>query len=372
MNKDRLAVLALLVFILILFSYSYMPQRYLAPLSAGSCQQDLAHDGFSICPYPFGHSGAVILTVDDVSYYSDPASLSMLQDTLRAHGAYATFFVIPCHGGDGHGIGQNPQVSGLLRQSVSLGDEVGLHGYYHYPVKELRGKSYDEQLSLIGEGLILLEQDIGCSISGFRPPAFWLTQDTYLALETLGFAYCSSACIQNVFPYHPKDTFNPFIGDGMGLWEIPCYPVDNLAGICASNADERAYAMSSMLQSCSKAGTPYVVLSHLATLAAVDKISGTCWGNEVLDSFLSHAESDNVWFATLSGYLEWYGVLTGAEFGQELVNDTLVITITTDDIIEGITLDIRADEGFSTADIYRNGELLESISLENGDARVVL
>ena len=71
----------------------------------------------------------------------------------------------------------------LIKEIVNEGHELGVHGYYHYPVFKLtREKFYNE----VKKAKDILEQISGVEIIGHRAPAFSINDQTPWAFEVLG------------------------------------------------------------------------------------------------------------------------------------------------------------------------------------------
>ena len=81
---------------------------------------------------------------------------------------------------------------GLVRETDSLGHEVGCHSYWHHPVFRLTSKEFREDTRRAKQAI---ENATGKSIAGYRAPNFSINNSTpwaYAILEELGFEYDSS------------------------------------------------------------------------------------------------------------------------------------------------------------------------------------
>jgi peptidoglycan/xylan/chitin deacetylase (PgdA/CDA1 family) len=104
--------------------------------------------------------------------------LPRLLEALDAAGLRATFFVeaINCD--------LNPQA---LRAIVAGGHELGMHGWRHESWAELPSPAERE---LLRRGTRAFAE-LGCPVSGFRPPGGELTARTRSLLRALGYRWCS-------------------------------------------------------------------------------------------------------------------------------------------------------------------------------------
>ncbi|MHC1598774.1 MAG: DUF2334 domain-containing protein [Candidatus Methanofastidiosia archaeon] len=350
-RKYYALIVVVVIFGALLFSFNI--QRYFAPLSSfeDPLQQD--NDYFSIGKYPSGYNGACMFTVDDVSFWTLTEELQSLREITRLHGAHATYFVIPMHGGAAYPISNNKEVVELLLKCMGEGDEVALHGYTHTPTAELKGKSRTDQEEIIRKGLAELTNIFG-PVYGFRPPAFWKNTATYSVLEELEFLYCASACVFNVNPYHPLDTFSPFFGEEINLIEIPCFPTDYLANITSENSSEQLFKLKTRFDGCYEKGAPFVFFSHLETLLYVDKSSGRYEGLSALDKFLNYTHSLNIWMPTMLEYAKWQIFLEDIKISYNVSSNKINISMMSDDVIDGITIYMNLPDDINDVTISFN------------------
>ncbi|HEY3725737.1 MAG TPA: polysaccharide deacetylase family protein [Solirubrobacteraceae bacterium] len=105
-------------------------------------------------------------------------ALPRLLAALDAAGLTATFFVeaINCE--------LNPQA---LREIVARGHELGMHGWRHESWAELSAAAERE---LLERGTRAFAE-LGCPVTGFRPPGGELTARTPALLRALGYRWCS-------------------------------------------------------------------------------------------------------------------------------------------------------------------------------------
>jgi len=355
MIKRRYIIILFSIILISSYLYTSNVQRYFSPFSSYWDPMDLENEYFVIGRYPSGHEGVAILTIDDVSYDTPASDVAMLKALTDKYGADSTFFVIPRYGGEDRPLSSNPELIDILKESLSTGDEISLHGYTHYPTSELKGKSYDEQLDIIGKGKMDLELIFG-PISGFRPPAFWKNTNTYKALEELGFTYCSSASIFNVFPYNPKDTFHPLIGDGLNIIEIPCFPEDYFWEVTPQNSSLLFFELRTRFESCQKKGTPFIILTHLPRLMMLDDITERYEALEMLERFLEFAQEENIWMPNITDYLGWHTMLDDLEINARESLNELIVSISSEHDIDGMTFFFELPDVIDTIYIYKNGE----------------
>ncbi len=159
-------------------------------------KEDIIEDfgEFSISKYPYNYDSVFLVTVDDVSYYTDPEKLRRFLEYLREKNVAPTLFVIPLHAGKG--VTDNPE---LIRVLKEYDVEVAQHGYMHKE-KEFKSKSYDEQIEMIKKGREILEKNF--KIYGFRAPGFYHNFETSRALRDLGFTYESEMSVFDSFYIH--------------------------------------------------------------------------------------------------------------------------------------------------------------------------
>lgn len=110
-------------------------------------------------------------------------NVEIILDLLDTKVAKGTFFI----------LGEIAEHYPSLVQSISnKGHEIGVHGYHHDLIFNLTPKQAREDLKRAKE---LIEQLIGKMVSGFRAPAFSITEHTSWILDILvdtGFNYDSS------------------------------------------------------------------------------------------------------------------------------------------------------------------------------------
>ncbi|HPR41130.1 MAG TPA: DUF2334 domain-containing protein [Candidatus Methanofastidiosa archaeon] len=355
MIRRRYLFILFLIILVSSYLYTINVQRYFSPFSSYWDPFDLDNEYCSIGRFPSGNEGVAILTIDDVSYMTSAEEIQMIMELTEKYQADVTYFIIPRYGGEERTLSQNQELIEALNEALSQGDEMALHGYIHYPTMELKGKSYDEQLSIISSGKEDLESLFG-EIYGFRPPSFWKNTNTYKALEEAGFQYCSSASIFNVFPYNPKDTFHPFFGDDIDIIEIPCFPEDYFWDVTPENSSTVYHELTTRFDACLKKGTPFLVFTHLPRLMAVNEITGRYEALEMMERFLEHANENNIWMPTIHEYLEWYNMLSGIEVDYKESLNELLVTITSEENIDGLTLYFDLPDIIDTIYIYYNGD----------------
>ncbi len=133
----------------------------------------------------------------------------------------------------------------LLKEAVSKGFEIALHGYEHVLATSY---SLEEFISLTKKAKKEVEQALGIEIKGYRAPGWALSEEEHASLRELGFAYSSSVCftkdwasfstplkldgyaeiLPNIYGYKgfyefalPRVTGGPFAGLSLGGGAIP-------------------------------------------------------------------------------------------------------------------------------------------------------
>lgn len=149
---------------------------------------------FRISKYPYNYDSVFLVTVDDISYYTDPDKLKVFLEYLKEKNVNPTLFVIPYHANEK--ITDNTEVIEILKE---YDVEVAQHGYKHIE-KEFKSRSYEEQIEMIKKGKEILEKDF--EIYGFRSPGFYHNFGTSKALRDLGFSYESEMSVFDNFYIH--------------------------------------------------------------------------------------------------------------------------------------------------------------------------
>ncbi len=106
-------------------------------------------------PRTLARSSGVALTFDDGPH---PEGTPAILELLARAGAHATFFVI------GEQVERRPE---LLREMVTAGHTVALHGYRHRLQARLRRS---EVAADIARGAAVIEDAIGTRVTWHRPP----------------------------------------------------------------------------------------------------------------------------------------------------------------------------------------------------------
>ncbi len=114
---------------------------------------------------------ALALTFDDGP---DPRITPYLLDLLRRHKAKATFF---------HLVSKAKHTPVLVREIVSSGHEIGLHGLDHQKVWTMGLKKFRHQIEYARK---TLEDLCAKPIFWYRPPHGFLRFDQYLVVRSMG------------------------------------------------------------------------------------------------------------------------------------------------------------------------------------------
>ena len=119
-------------------------------------------------------------------------------DLLDKYNIKATFFVL-CSS-----LGRTKE---FLTRAVCGGHEIALHGLTHdIPAKMNR----EELKKQIAEGKMMLENELGAEIIGYRAPCFAVTDEVIDVIRELGFKYDSSNLDTKVSYYHSAAGFDGF------------------------------------------------------------------------------------------------------------------------------------------------------------------
>ncbi|MGM1029605.1 MAG: polysaccharide deacetylase family protein [Actinomycetota bacterium] len=113
----------------------------------------------------------VVMTFDDGP---EPPHTERVLTALRDHGAHATFFMLS---------GRAERHPELVREVVSEGHEVALHGMDHVPLRTL---SSDEITRRTRAGREALEDIAGAEVRWHRPPYGGQSPRTYRAVRRAG------------------------------------------------------------------------------------------------------------------------------------------------------------------------------------------
>lgn len=135
-----------------------------------------------------------------------------LLDLFDAHGIKGTFFML------GWVAERHP---GLAREIHARGHEVAAHSYWHRLVFTMTPEEFRADLRRVK---VLLEDEIGAPVRGYRAPTYSVTRDALWAHDILaeeGFAYSSS-----IFPivhdrYGIPDYARFPVKLESGMWEFP-------------------------------------------------------------------------------------------------------------------------------------------------------
>jgi uncharacterized protein len=154
-----------------------------------------------------GYSGALVVSIHDVSTVTRVRVDEMMRDLAQEGVSVTSLLVIPDHHHRGR-IDQTLDFPPWLRAQVSIGHEAVLHGYFHLrPSKdgenmatrmitrhytagegEFHDPSFDEASELLRRGKKALSS-CGVPFRGFIAPAWLLGDEAERALREEGFAY---------------------------------------------------------------------------------------------------------------------------------------------------------------------------------------
>ena len=160
-----------------------------------------------------------LIRVDDIlsrNVTMLPRSINQFQDAVNLRGGKVTWMVIP------HRLVEAQNVDGVLskelKASALKGNELAMHGYNHIcPVCGSTGHemfcatnntqiSYQEQMSLLEQGLKILKDTLGITPLLFVPPGHACDTVTYRAMLDKGIPFLSSTGVTKNFIY--RNLFN--------------------------------------------------------------------------------------------------------------------------------------------------------------------
>ena len=99
----------------------------------------------------------------------------------------------------------------LLQEALSLGFEIGIHGYEHVMVTDY---SLEEFKAITKKAKDEVEAKLGIEVKGYRAPGWAISEEEHSSLASLGFAYSSSLCFTKSwasFVAPPKLEKNPIL-----------------------------------------------------------------------------------------------------------------------------------------------------------------
>jgi hypothetical protein len=168
--------------------------------------------------------------------------------------------------------------------------------------------TYDEQYAFVSQIKSGIEACLGHAINGFRCTRFDQNEDTYKALQALGFQYDLAFVAQsdNNLPGH-EDAILPYQTDPYGFWAVPmhCATWQGDRSVFCDNpwevlpAEQWETLLKSELDRMDAEDRPLMVEFH-PYFSAVDEGR---W--QAFVSFLDYAASKNVRFITTAEYVEW-------------------------------------------------------------------
>ncbi len=314
------AVLALLVLLALWIVFNTYPiwQAYLGKPPVRFRQ----NSDISLGLYPRGYQAAVVFTNDDFHAGSSLKPVERLRKRLKKLGVAGTFFVVPHHLGEKELEPGTPQVE-MLEKLKASGHEIAQHGYLHHCGKnEGRGVkmgaeflflSYEEQLERLRRGREILT-GLGFPPLGHRSPCFSGTEETFRALDELGFLYGSDIDLPSttlttlvkptfkgniLFPYHPS---------GLKLLEVTCQ----------NDPTVRKKKVMKILDRFYPRGGAIVILTHLPQAGEEEYL-------DRLEEFYLEIKELNVWFCRLDELSKWWLARENLDVETEREGDTVVV-----------------------------------------------
>lgn len=264
------------------------------------------------------YGSCIAFSCDDVSPKTEIAKIKELLKVVDKFDMKVTFFVIPKSEAKWDSCGT---LVGILKDAVSCGHEIGLHGLSHflfetgYPFSTL-GCGYLSIKNKILKGLKILNESLETTPRGFRAPYHHCSQSLWKTLEDLDFLYDSSQMsltglfLSYVPPLRAVCSFRKrgpvasriFHPLNLRLWEIPVtqeYTWYNMK--FEIKAFERFFKnkISRMMNGC------LVVNSHIEALSK--------WSLHLLRELFLHVRETGLNELTLQEVAERYTCLESAK-----------------------------------------------------------
>jgi peptidoglycan/xylan/chitin deacetylase (PgdA/CDA1 family) len=253
--------------------------------------------------YPAGYASAAVFTNDDVCSFTEPAVLDRLRESLGKLKIRGTFFVVPAQF-SAPGFRKNSPSAEALRRLAAAGHEIAQHGYAHFCDRNEPGGreggaemlllNAPEQEKRIRAGREILA-GLGFPPVGHRSPCFSGTEETFLALDRLGFLYGSDLNLpaaapytlltpafrgRVMFPYHPR---------GLELLEVTCQADPTVR-------PEKAREIFSRFH---RRGGVFVFLTHLPQIAEKKNLRN-------LEEFIRYLRESDTWICRLDELCRWW------------------------------------------------------------------
>ncbi len=160
----------------------------------------------------------------------------------------------------------------LLQKAISLGFEIGVHGYEHVMATRY---SLEEFKSLTKKAKDEVEGKLGISVKGYRAPGWAISEEEHASLSSLGFEYSSSLCFAKSwasFSLPPKlagyQELAPFIYRNKGFTEfaLPTVSSGPFSGLpLGGGVVPRLFPLfevSAYMKEHAKKGDPFVLNAH--------------------------------------------------------------------------------------------------------------
>jgi len=326
------------------FNTRYAWRDYLLPAPVAFREDNSVRLGL----YPRGARSATVFTNDDFSAETPLAEAEAFRDWLAREELPVTFFVIPFQQGRGRLV-PGPCLE-ILRRLESEGHEIAQHGFSHLcPVSAGKGGTdgaemarigREEAAELIARGRKIL-RECGFEPLGHRSPCFSGTEETFYALESLGFLYGSdrhlpARTFSNLFlpgfrgrvmyPYHPA---------GMKLLEITSQTDPTVSPEKARKVFERFH----------RRGGAIIYLTHLPQIGRPENL-------RALGEFLEYVRSHDTWICRLDELTRWWLARERTEVFSRRGEEGLEVVISNPSPfpLEQARLEILQDGPFRIAD----------------------
>lgn len=248
---------------------------------------------------PFAQQTMVSMQITE---YKDAAAFNRIITELRNRGIKTTILV-----DDTFAVAN----SDLLKQLDTEGYEVMAFAHPALPdgsSATMPDLTYDEQYTFLSQIKTGIETCLGHAISGFRCTHFDQNEDTYKALQALGFQYDLGFVAQTDanLPGH-ETAILPYQADPYGFWAVPMHLAeyqDQRSAFCDNPwqdipADQWQTLLKSELDRMDAEDRPLLVEFH-------PYFSGVDEGRfQAFVRFLDYAQSRNVRFITAAQYVEW-------------------------------------------------------------------
>lgn len=320
-------------------------------------------DNIRIGLWPNGHQAAFVFTIDDINANTDISTISKIIDCLDKEDIKTTLFVIPNILGKKK-ITQNSSIAIYLKDLEKNGHEIAQHGLTHFSIrksfitknkfKELEGLPYSEQKRRILIGKNILEE-AGFNVSGFRAPAFGITQDTFKILDDAGFNYDSDIRVSPWILMNNKiyadSLFYPFHIKGLNLIEIVAN--GDFFWVNSKLKENFYKILIRRFDIYYKKQGAFVLVNHIDHLEKEENFN-------FLKMFLDYQKDKNIWRTNMKNLADWWRIRENLYAESFIENKTIKIFLESSyENISGLTIYLKNPE-VNYYEVYLNNILIKS------------